>query len=61
MEVLRMSVLKKAAVGALEKDDAAEVLKAYLDTAPDMVLSVHPAGVEKNPQGTGAVDPLKMH
>lgn len=56
-----MSVLKKAAVGALQKDDAAEVLKAYLNTAPDMVLSVHPAGVEKNPQGTGAVDPLKMH
>jgi hypothetical protein len=57
-----MSVLKKAAVGALvEKEELDTILRTYLDTAPDMVHSVHPAGAEKNPQGTGAVDPMKMH
>jgi hypothetical protein len=62
MEVPYMSeVLNRAAVSCLKDEEAAEVLKAYLDTGPDMVLSVHPAGAEKNPQGTGAVDPMKMH
>jgi len=53
--------LNRAAVSALDKEDAGEVLQAYLNTEPEMVLSVHQtAGLAKQPQGSGAVDPMKM-
>ena len=54
-------VLKRAAVGCLNGSEAGEVLQAYLNTGAEMTFSVHPsAGVQKQPEGSGAVDPLKL-
>lgn len=52
-------LLSRAAVSALDPKESAEILQEYLNTHPEMVLSVHPgAGVQKQPQGTGAGDKL---
>ena len=56
------SVLNRAAVSCLKGEEAAEVLKLYLESKGlEMVLSVHLGGMEKAPQGSGAVDPMKLH
>lgn len=54
-----MGILSQMAVSSLDSEDATEVLQAFMETQPEMVLSVHPAAaVQKQPQGTGAGDRL---
>ncbi len=54
------SLLNSLAVARKSGDDASEILQAYMDTAPEMVLSHIPApaapGLAKAPKGTGAGD-----
>ena len=55
----RSKLLDTAAVSILAGDDAGEILHEYMNTSPEMVLSVHPsaAAVQQQPQGAG--DKLK--
>ena len=50
-------LLNRAAVSALDPQESAEILQEYMNTQPQMVLSVHPAAAQQ-PQGTGAGDHL---
>jgi len=52
-------LLSTAAVGSRSGDDAAEILKAYIETEPVMVLN-HALAPEQQtrPKGTGAGDHL---
>lgn len=51
-------LLKRDAVSCLKGREADEILRAYLETGPAMVLSHAPGSMETRPKGTGAGDRL---
>lgn len=51
-------LLNSMAVGQKTGDEAAEILGAYIETGPGMLLNHTPAGLQKQPKGTGAGDHL---